>query len=214
MRKVPWWIGLNDAQKDLKQYSDYFCTIDFELWCCERGFSLSSWFVSETLNERETLSLYRGMLRHAFYKKTLSSLSASCFLWLSGQGWAATTSAVHIGVCVCVCEPDALLTGAGPGAAVSHCFPWQRLAPPQGPVPQRELCYPLECFIVPQITPLERGKKQHGKYRAWIMSMSEMTAALSRNSVCRLRKRCTSSSDDLCQRIDNSSGLKLINPSS
>lgn len=60
---------------------------------------------------------------------------------------------MKVGVCVCV--PDALLTGVGPGAAASHCFPWQRLAAPRGPVPQRELCYPLEYLIVPQITPME-----------------------------------------------------------
>lgn len=54
------------------------------------------------------------------------------FLSLSGQGWVATMSAVYVHV-MHVLEPDALLTGAGPGAAVSHCFPWQRLAAPRGP---------------------------------------------------------------------------------
>lgn len=62
---------------------------------------------------------------------------------------------VHTRGCARVCVPDALLTGVGPGAAASHCFPWQRLAAPRGPVSQRELCYPLEFLIVPQITPME-----------------------------------------------------------
>lgn len=45
---------------------------------------------------------------------------------------------------------------------------------PQGPVPQRELCYPLECFIVPQITPVERGKNSMANIEH---AMGKMTAA-------------------------------------
>lgn len=86
-------------------------------------------------------------------------------------------------MCVCVCISTWCITDrSGSWRSSEPLFSLAEISGPQGPVPQRELCYPLECFIVPQITPVERGKKQHGKYRACIMSMSEMTAALSRNS--------------------------------
>lgn len=46
--------------------------------------------------------------------------------------WAATMTDVCVRACVHELEPDELLTGAGPGAAVSYCFPWQRLVAPRG----------------------------------------------------------------------------------
>lgn len=71
----------------------------------------------------------------------------------------------YVRVCVCerAFEPDALLTGAGPWRSSEPLFSLAKISGPQGPVPQRRLCYPLESFIVAQITPVEKEKKQHGQ---------------------------------------------------
>lgn len=54
-----------------------------------------------------------------------------------------------------VLEPDELLTGAGPGAAVSYCFPWQRLVAPRGQCHKEGSVTHKSSLLCPKLTPWE-----------------------------------------------------------
>lgn len=106
-----------------------------------------------------------------------SQVLASC-----GCQYKDGISCVCVRICACprVFEPDALLTGAGPGAAVSHCFPWQRLAAPRGPCHKGSSVTHQSALLCPKLPPW-RGEKT-----AW--QISRMHNVNEQNDSCLVQK--------------------------